>query len=217
MPVNEHCQQTHKTFKRKAFEGKEKFFSSFLLSPSLVLLLPFSRFSFYISFSEKIAFFFPLCTAGWQTLGDTISGKLIMFWQTAGEGELTGTVGLGDAETSKGNTKQYTFVLDTPRTTWVSMDVRQGGESKRTTLWRNWSECGLWVGPGQPFNHLSGRDPSLLTWCMVCVPPAFAQPHSPGGPGSLARLQGSQQFAGFSGTMTMVTFRNGARGGTRDF
>lgn len=59
MPVNEHCQQTHKTFKRKAFEGKEKFFSSFLLSPSLVLLLPFSHFSLYISFSEKIAFFFP--------------------------------------------------------------------------------------------------------------------------------------------------------------
>lgn len=40
-----------------------------------------------------------------------------MFWQTAGEEELTGIGGLGDAETSKGNTKQCTFVVHTPRST----------------------------------------------------------------------------------------------------
>lgn len=76
--------------------------------------------------------------------------KLIMFYQTAGEGELTGIVGLGGAKTSKGNTKQYTFVWYTPRSTWVSMHVRQGGEQKRTTWSRNWSECGLWGGLGSP-------------------------------------------------------------------
>lgn len=213
MPVNLHCQQTRKIFKRKAFEGKEKFFSSFLLSPSLAPLFPFFCFSFFL-FQKRLHLFFPVHNRMTNTKGygfQKIYNVLANSWWRG----IERNCGVGWCKHKQGEHQAIHICLAHSKSYMSEYGHEAGWWTEENNfvkeLIRMWGLSGAWAAL-QPPSRQRSISADMMSW-HACVPSGFAQPHSPRGPGSLAWLQGSQQFAGFFGAMAVVTFRNGLHGG----